>query len=222
MNINQKEGGYMKRIILLATLMTSLVFFNGCFCPLTSVNPLSDPHHAKYDKRLEGAWQSVSQDSDLNFIHFGKDDEKKTEMVIIEHMRSGKIDVSMLTVFPTIINGKGYLNMKVEDLFEEFSEDLSGYIFMKYELPDKNTLTLSLLNEKPIVDAIKSGELKGDITYEKVVTKAGGEKDSSGQNKERKIKCVKLSDSSDNILKYFETADSKKLFEETTEFKRIK
>ncbi len=124
----------MKRIILLATLMTSLVFLGGCFCPLTSVNPLSDPQNAKYDKRLEGAWQSVSPDGDLEFIHFGEDDEKKTQMVIIEHMRSGKIDFSTLTVFPTIINGKGYLNVKVEDLFEEFSEEISGYIFMKYQL----------------------------------------------------------------------------------------
>jgi len=212
----------MKRIILVATLMTSLVFLNGCFCPLTSVNPLSDPQDAKYDKRLEGAWQSVSQDGDLEFVHFGKGDEKKTEMIIIEHMRSGKIDFSTLTVFPTIINGKGYLNIHVEDLFEEFSEDLSGYVFMKYELLDKNTLTLSFLKEKPIIEAIKSGKLEGEITYEKKGIKKDDEGDSSKQNKKKTIKCVILSDSSDNILKYIQSVDPDKLFPEPIELKRIK
>jgi len=212
----------MKRIILLAILMTSLVFLGGCFCPLTSVNPLSDPQNAKYDKRLEGAWQSVSTDGDLEFIHFGKDDEKKTRMVIIEHMHNGKIDFSTLTVFPTIINGKGYLNVNVEDLFEEFSEDISGYIFMKYELLDKNTLTLSFLEEKPIVEAIKSGKLAGEITYEKKDIKKGDEGGSSQQSKKKTIKCAKLSDSSDNILKYIQSVDPDKLFPKPIELRRVK
>jgi len=212
----------MKRINLLAILMTSIVFLGGCFCPLTSVNPLSDPQNAKYDKRLGGAWQSVSPDGGLEFIHFGKDDEKKTQMVIIEHMNSGKIDLSTLTVFPTIINGKGYLNVNVEDLFEEFSEDISGYIFMKYELLDKDTLTLSFLEEKPIVEAIKSGKLEGEITYEKKDIKKGDEGDSSKQNKKKTIKCAKLSDSSDNILKYIQSVDPDKLFPKPIELRRIK
>ncbi|MFC1813558.1 hypothetical protein ACFL03_12810 [Thermodesulfobacteriota bacterium] len=212
----------MKRIILLITLIFPLVFLNGCFCPLTSVNPLSDPHNAKYDKRIGGAWQSVSTDGDLEFIHFGKDDEKKTQMVIIEHMRSGKIDFSTLTVFPTIINGKGYLNIHVEELFEEFKEDLSGYVFMKYELLDKNTLTLSFLEEKPIIEAIKSGTLEGEITYEKKDIKKGDEGDSSKQGKKTTIKCVTLSDRSDNILKYIQSNDPDKLFPKPIELRRIK
>lgn len=211
----------MNRFILSTILVLFIAFISSCFCPLTSVNPLSDPLNAKYDDRIEGAWQFVSQDGDLVFLHFGKGNEKKTQMISIEHKDNGKIDFLTFTVFPTIVNGQSYLNLNIEELFEEFSEELSGYTFMKYQLSDTDTLALSHINEQPIIEAIKSGKLEGEITYKKTVIKEGNENKVLQQNRKKAVKCVKITDSSNNIIKYFHSLDSEKLFPILIKLKRI-
>jgi len=212
----------MNRYIPPIILMPFLMFISSCFCPLTSVHPLSDPQNAKYDDRIQGAWQFASQDGELVFLHFGKEKDNKTQMISIEHKNNGEMELSTFSVFPTITNGQNYLNFNIQELFKEFNEDVSGYIFMKYELLDAATLDLSYINEEPIIKAIKSGKLKGEITYEKTATLEGDEEKTLKQNRERTIECVKITDSPDNIIAYFQSVDPKKLFPKPMRLIRIK
>ncbi|UCD88811.1 MAG: hypothetical protein JSW04_10140 [Desulfobacterales bacterium] len=198
-----------------------LIFISSCFCPLTSLNPLSDPQRPTYDERIEGAWQVVSEDGGLVFLHFGKGEKKKTEMVSIEHKNNGAIDVLTFTVFSTLAGGQSYLNFNIKELFKEFGEDLCGYTFMRYRFTDTDTLRLSQIDEKPIIEGIKSGKLKGEITYKQTAVKQRNENKRIQQNKKKSIKCVKITDSSDNLIKFFQTVDSKKLFPKSILLKRI-
>ena len=211
----------MNRWVLSTISIFVLMLLSSCFCPLTSVNPLSDPQHPTYDKRIEGAWQLVSEDEDLVFLHFGKGEEKKTEMVSIEHKNNGKIDLLTFTVFPTMAGDQSYLNFNINELFKEFDEELSGYTFMKYRFAGTDTLILYQIDEKPIIEAIKSGKLKGKITYKQTDAKQGKKNKALQQNKKKSIKCVKIKDSSNNLVKYFQTVDSKKLFPKPILLKRI-
>ena len=211
----------MNRWVLSTISVLVLMFFSSCFCPLTSVNPLSDPQNPTYDERIEGAWQLLAEDGDLVFLHFGKGDEKKTEMISIEHKNNREIDVLSFTVFPTIVNGQNYLNFNIRELFKEFGDELSGYTFMKYHLTGTDTLRLSHIDEEPIIEGIKSGKLKGEITYKQTQAKEGHKGQALQQNKKKSIKCVKITDSSDNIVKYIHSVDSKKIFPKSIILKRI-
>ena len=73
----------MNRWIVSAILLLVLILVSSCFCPLTSVNPLSDPQHVTYDEHIEGAWQLMSEDDGLLFLHFGKGDDEKTKIISI-------------------------------------------------------------------------------------------------------------------------------------------
>jgi hypothetical protein len=211
----------MNRYILSIGPILVLFLISSCICPLTSVKPLSDLRNSIYDERIEGAWQLVSADKDLVFLHFGKGQENKTKMISVEHKNNGSIDVLTFTVFPTIIAGNSYLNFNIKELFEELSDELSGYTFMKYQLPDSDSLVLSLIDKKPVIEAIESGKLKGEITYQKFKKRPGQENPVLQQNVKDGVKCVKIKDSSNNIVKYFQSLDSKKLFPESIIFKRI-
>ncbi|UCD31390.1 MAG: hypothetical protein JSV38_11380, partial [Desulfobacterales bacterium] len=110
----------MNRMIRSVIAIFILIFISSCFCPLTSLNPLTDPQRPKYDERIEGARQVVSEDGGLVFLHFGKGEKKKTEMVSIEHKNNGAIDVLTFTVFSTLAGGQSYLNFNIKELFKEF------------------------------------------------------------------------------------------------------
>lgn len=202
-------------------IILALMLLSACFCPLTSVNPLSDPKHPTYDERIEGAWQLISEDDDLVFIHFGKGEKKKTKMISIEHKSNGKIDVLTFSVFPTMIGDQSYLNFNIKELFKEFGEELSGYTFMKYQFTGNDMLALFQIDEKPIIEAIKSGKLKGEITYKQTAEKQDKENKVLQQRTNKSIKCVKIMDSSNNLIQYFQTVDSKKLFPKPILLKRI-
>jgi hypothetical protein len=107
----------------------------------------------------------------------------------------------------------------VEDISEEISEEIKGFIFLKYEFTDKNTLLVFNLAHDPIISAIQANALKGEITYKKQVIPEGTKIDNTLS--EKKIDCVKITDTSKNIRNYFEFGNHKMLFPEAMEFIRV-
>jgi hypothetical protein len=95
-------------------------------------------------------------------------------------------------------------------------------MFLKYELLDSNTLILSHIYYKPVIEAIKSGKLKGDITYKKTVTVEENKKKEMPENNDKFIDYVKITDNSSNIINFFQSTDSKKVFTKPIRFTRIK
>ena len=90
---------------------------------------------------------------------------------------------------------------------------------MKYEFADKNNLLVFNLAHDPIISAIQANKLKGEITYKKQLVLEGTKIDNSAS--EKKIDCVKITDTSENIRKFIESGNHKELFPEAMEFFRI-
>jgi hypothetical protein len=189
-------------------------------CPLTSLNHLSDPDKAEYDQRIEGSWKL--QDDKQGFLHIGKGPDNKTLMVLVGYKSGGEVEFNTYNVFPTIVGDQNYLNFNNEELFDKsIKEGIRGYTFIKYELLNPKTLVFSIINNEPVIEAIKTGKLKGEITYKKAVVEKENRKDAPQQNKAKTPYCVKITDSSDNIINFFQSVDSKELFEDFYKFTRI-
>ena len=89
-----------------------------------------------------------------------------------------------------------------------------------YNLIDEDTLLFYLMSDEPIISAVRSNRLKGEITYKKQVKVEG--QDNISPLKKPEIDCVTVTDTSHNILDFIHSADQNQLFPEALEFKRIK
>lgn len=207
----------MSSYLKILPLLIFLTFLSAC-CPMTSINPLSNPDKATFDERLQGTWQLQKED-DTVFLHIGKLDDNKTQVVSVEHTNSGKLETMVIAMFPTKINGNHFMNLdttKVEFIepSNETPPDVEGYYFIKYDFKDRDTFSFSLIDEKVVAEAIKSGQLKGTIKYKPVEENV----------KINKVECVTITDNTENLIKFFSEAPLDKLFPEkdSSLFKRVK
>ena len=203
-------------------LILSFLFFSTSWscCPPNSINPLSDFKTADYEERLEGAWYGKSETNTDVFLHIGKrKDNGTTQVISVEHKNSGSLDLVKieLIMFPTVIKDEFFMNIKVVEISDKSIPADVEYLFIKYIISPKNLLTFSFINHEKIKEAINNGTLKGSIPKEsKVIDNKGNITKlmpSAG--------CVKITDSSQNIVKYFESMDTEILFPYSLKFKKI-
>ena len=204
------------------SLILSFLFFSiswSC-CPPNSINPLSDFKTADYEERLEGTWYGKSETNTDVFLHIGKrKDDGTTQVISVEQKRNGFLDLVKfeLIMFPTVIKDEFFMNIKIVEISDKSIPADVEYIFVKYKIAPKNSLTFSFINHDIIKEVVNSGTLKGSIPKERNVS----------DNKGNIIKlipstsCVKITDSSQNIVKYFESIDTERLFPYSLKFKKI-
>jgi len=189
-------------------------------CPPNSINPLSDFNTAAYEKRLEGTWYGKSETNTDVFLHIGKrKDDGTTQVISVEHKKNGSLNLVKfeLIMFPTVIRDEYFMNIKVVEISDKSISADVEYIFVKYKFSPKNSLTFSFINHEKVKEAISNGALKGSIPKERKVN------DNKG-NIPKLIPstgCVKITDSSKNIVKYFESMDTERLFPHSLKFKKI-
>jgi hypothetical protein len=200
----------------------SFLFFSTFWscCAPNSINPLSDFKTADYDERLEGAWYGKSETNIDVFLHIGKrKDDGTTQVISVEHKKNGSLDLVKieLIMFPTVIKNEYFMNIKVVEISDKSISADVEYIFVKYKISQKNSLTFSFINHEKIEEAIKNGTLKGSIPKERKIA------DNKGNITKLipSTDCVKITDSSQNIVKYFESMDTERLFPYSLKFKRI-
>ena len=204
----------MKRYSVGIAIITILL--SAC-CPMVSVNPLSTP--AGIDKRLEGVWKYDSKEGDEVYLHIGEKSENTMEAWSVEHKKNGKLDIINIPFFLTKTSANNYLNVKLEDLAEEVSEGNKGFIFLKYAFVDHNTLHFYQLDRKLIISAIQENKLTGKITYKKKTVPEGTKND--GGKSEKIIDCVIITDTSKNMINFFESGKNDKFFTDAMKFIRI-
>ena len=202
-------------------LLIFLSFLSAC-CPLTSVHPLSNPDKATFDDRLKGTWK-LQKEGDTVFLHIGKLKDNKTQVVSIEHTDSGNLVTVAASMFPTEIKGNHFMNLnaiKVEfiERSNEIPPDEGGYYFFKYNFKDKDSFSFSMINENIVADAIKKGKLKGEIKKKPVRPNKGD------IIKIEKIVCTSITDSTENLVRFFRETPVNTLFPEKDSFlfKRVK
>jgi hypothetical protein len=192
-----------------ATIMIILLL-SAC-SPAVSVNPLSPP--AGIDERLQGAWKYDSE-KNVVYLHIGKTSENTMVVLSVEHTGYGDLDIIKIPFFLTKTGMNSYLNIKIEDVEKDISEDCKGYVFIKYVFIDNDTLHLYSYDNKPIISAIKANKLKGEIKYEEVK--------SDNIKLKKSIDCVVISDTSENMIRFFDSDKDNKIFSNELEFVRMK
>ncbi len=138
------------------------------------------------------------------------------EALSVEHKSNGSLEKMTIPFFITKTKNNHYLNIKLEDLGKEISQEKEGFLFLRYDLIDENTLHIFHLNPDPITSAIQANKLKGTITYK------GGTKGAKNDNLpgSKSIDCVIVTDSSANILGFIESKKSDELFSDVMKFER--
>jgi hypothetical protein len=192
----------MKRIFITAALISLLL--SAC-CPMVSENPLSDP--AAPDQRLEGLWQSGTGQDEEVYLHIGRQSEDNTMVALsVEHKDDGTLDTMEIPFFLTRTDAGDYMNLRLEDLSGEAPDTNGGYVFIKYVLPAENTLLMFSLDREPVISAIRENRLEGEITYKRTDTPV--ETTGEGSHSGRRIDCVTITDSSENLLSFIEASGS--------------
>lgn len=205
----------MKRYSVTIAIITILL--SAC-CPMVSINPLSPP--AGLDKRLEGVWKLDSKEGYEVYLHIGEKSENIMLALSVEHKEDGKLDIINIPFFLSKTNKNNYLNLRLEHLVKEVAEENKGFIFLKYVFADNKTLLLYQLDQQLIISAIQGNKLKGKLIYKKKKAPKGTKSDATASQKT--INCVVITDTSNNMINFFESRENDKLFADTMKFIRVK
>ena len=208
----------MNKFIYLCFAIALTFLITSC-CPPSSIHPLSSPKEAQYEKKLEGTWYYKEGNGRPGYFHIGRAKENLTKAIVIE--QDGSLGFSVLMMFPTVISENNFLNIKIKQVDEEFPHEHNGYFFAKYQFTGDDSLLISLMDIDGFAKGIQDGKIKGEITYKKPATPEGSKK--KQQSKESKvINCLKITDESENIVKFIKDSNIRDLFPKEFKLKRLK
>ncbi len=179
----------MKRLI---AILLSL-FAVGCV--VYSDHPITPEDKTAFDSLLFGTWFWNEKD-EKGFLHFGIEEKSGLlHVMVVDLDKDGTQKVSEYLGHTSDLKGNKYLNLK------QLRPDnkRKGYLFVKYRIK-KNVLTISIIDNSTVEEAIKKGSLKGVVDDEKSITRITEE-----QKK----------------LQNFILKNDKKLFDEETSINRL-
>ena len=190
---------FPKMFILILSVVVLVFILSSC-CPVVSEKPLSQP--LKIDTDLEGVWQLESENQEIVYLHISALNEKFAA-VSVEHRDDGKLDIIKTMFFLTRIKLGLYMNIHTNELPKEELGTIDGWMFLQIKFFNKDRFAMAHLNDQPIIDAVRNGELSGILTQ-----------------RDTRVNCVALTDSSENMRNYIEThGDS--LFIDPTVWNRV-
>lgn len=205
----------MRIFIFLGIAIPALL--SSC-CPPTSLYPLSPPENAQYDSMLGGTWIPADEE-DEGYLHVGKVENGMTGVLVVTIEKNGELEYNAFTVFPTMTPKGNFLNVKAENVFEKLPRENQGYLLVRYELRDRDSLSIYYMDKDLFSKAIQEQRLKGVVTYEKISLDNGEEGGQEGDRRE--IECVRITDTSENLLHFIMDNDVKLLFPEEVKLRRL-
>jgi len=180
-------------------LLVSL-FFTLAGCLPLSQNPLSSPESATADPRLGGVWYGKSGGDEI-FLHFVPSQTAQMQVVEVDHEKKGEAHTTLYTVFPTVLDGRHYLNIQ--------EGKGKPYYLARYQLTDSGELSIWLMSEAAASKAIKKGKIQG-----KVVEKPG--------NDQTPLCDITITDSTKNLAAFVTKSSPELLFDQKfATFKKV-
>jgi len=172
-------------------------------CLPTSENPIVKRSQSVIDDRLIGSWFGTLQDDDdLLYLHiFEADiDEEDTEapypdgmrMVMVSHADRPNADGGWAVMHGVSARNdeRGVLSLWFEDdSGKPVEEELKGWHLYGYEFENSGRMIIRAVDEDAMIDLIDDGKLQG--TYEKT----------------RFFSELRITDSTDVLVKLFESAE---------------
>ena len=186
---------------------------------MLSDHPISAP--SMVEPRLEGVWKLNSKDDEKVFLHITAVPENRMVVLMVEHQAGKKLDVQQVPFHLSKLKSGLYINIGAAELPSDEFKDKSGYIFFRIDLKDPNSLESAMLAEKPVIAAIKRGELQGVLQYKKRAAMVGGQANTPPAEKRKIVECVTITDTSENIRKFLETHDNATLFTDHLSWNRM-
>jgi hypothetical protein len=174
-------------LLLLATLA-------GCMPE--SKEPLAPATAALPEPRLVGTWFARIEDDQV-YLKIRQRDGNWFDIANFNTDKDGK---------DTLVYYRGYITKAGDRRFANLQEIGGGsngsYFFATYRIESGNRLVIRFVGEKAVIDAIKSGRLKGDV------------KESSLGND------VQITDDPARIADFLATTDAATLFDKSLTFTR--
>jgi len=209
----------MMRIVMVF-VMAIAGLLSAC-CPATSLNPLSPPEKSQYDATVGGTWVPIEEDDfEKEYLHVGKGKDGMIEILVVTIKENGELEHNDFTVFTTFTSKGRFLNVKAEDVIDALPSEHAGYLFVRYELKGRDDLSIYYMDEDLFSKAIEEGKLKGEVTYKEIYLDNNDEKEKQ-ERKRRDIECVRITDTSENILRFIMENDEKLLFPDGIELRRL-
>ncbi len=150
-------------------VLLAVSIFSGC--DLDSLNPITAVETAEHDQALFGVWH-YKDDRDEMYIHIGplgvehggsestygqrSADPHRFKLLMIDHDARGITEETYIA-HVSRVGGQRYLNIHRP----QKKDKPGGFVFARYALPDKNTLSVSLVDAKALHAAIREGKIKG-------------------------------------------------------------
>jgi hypothetical protein len=177
--------------------LCAVLLGSGCG-PAESVNPLSDPAAAKLDERLAGTWLAADEEGeeDQGTLSFTALDGARMKVVLAE---KGDDEPLELEMFPTTLDGRTYMNLKSASPKAELGRN---YIIARYEISGDATLSLKLLSDEFLKQAVAEGRLKGTV---------------SGSSDEPP---VLVTESTEKLAEFVRSSDPARLFGDEARFRK--
>ena len=193
----------LRRTHLIAALLLT-VSLTSCY---ESQVPLSEPNPATTDESIKGVWHAVIEKNDV-YLHIIPMRPPLLKLIRVTHVNVGGFyNLDELEMFPTVIEGRRYMNLKYlmpKDAEDEKGELEQRFTFLKYDLSREGVLTVWGLDYEAWKKAIAAKRIKGtawETTW--------------GSN-------VRLDDTGKNILNYLSAKDTDREFRIVGQFRRIK
>lgn len=182
-----------RRMTLCVTLALCALL---CGCPV-ALQPLSSSAEAVPDGQLLGVWYAHDKGENLVYLHVGRGKQGLMEAMLVEHGVDGGYKVSRYTAFPTQLEGMTLLNV----ISPEDHKNTPGYDIVRYHIDENRSLSLALMAEDVVKQAINDGKLKGKVgpaAFDDTTITASGKE----------------------LLAYIKSADPSKLFPKALRFER--
>jgi len=183
---------------------------------VNSKNPLSDPQKAKADDKLSGVWRKTDENGNVNYYHIGLAGEKFSKgmmrAITTAHNQDGTIsEPGDLFFFTSELNGQKYLNIAIveKDDLAKLKKDgwnakiVQNYWLLKYSL-DGDSLHFWGADNDLLEKAVDAKKIQGEVILQDI-----------GMN-------VLLTDSTDNLAKFFADPANADIFKKEETYQRVK
>jgi hypothetical protein len=173
---------------------------SGC---LGSKNPITPVDTAQIDERLLGVWVTTDMyHNETDYVHVMRRSGSTVTIHGIRYYGDGSGSQSSAQGHVSILGERRFLNLQGPP-DAGGPEDAARYTFVAYEFNGRGDLIVHLLSGSAIGEAFESGRLDGkvDVNPDFVATL--------------------VSDSSEHIAAYLQTADTSVLYEREVTFRRV-
>jgi hypothetical protein len=129
-------------------------------CIPYSLHPLTDPGAEPLDPALIGSWY-WSESGGYGYIHIGREEEDAAvlRLVMLSIDKEGELEVSQFSGHTSLLGERRYLNLK----WQPPDPADPDYLTVSYRIAD-GRLGIALMDNDPVIAAIRSGELAGTVT----------------------------------------------------------